>query len=129
LTQLLQYVSDQKIPEVARIKEFIPTIEKRAKISLNDYLGKQPLTSPLQTETNSVYNYYGELNAKGLAHGRGIHILKNGNIAIGYCEDGDWSTGNYITIDSDGEFRVGELYFKDGRRWRRGTQYNKDGTE
>ncbi len=49
MQQLLQYLTDQKIPKVARIKAFIPTIEKRAKISVNEYLGKQPLTSPLKT--------------------------------------------------------------------------------
>ncbi len=45
MQQLLQYLTEQKIPEVSRVKEFIPTIEKRAKISVNDHLGKQPLTS------------------------------------------------------------------------------------
>ncbi len=56
MTQLLQYLTDKKIPEVARIEEFIPTIEKRVKIgfwgkriSVHDYLGKGALT-PLQTK-------------------------------------------------------------------------------
>ena len=47
----MQYLTDQKIPEVARINDLIPTIEKRAKISFYDYLGKQPLTS-LKTITD-----------------------------------------------------------------------------
>jgi hypothetical protein len=42
-------MTEQEIPEVDRIKEFIPTIEKRAKISMNDYLGKGVLT-PLKTK-------------------------------------------------------------------------------
>jgi hypothetical protein len=58
-------LTEQEIPEVARIKEFIPTIEKRAKISVKDHLGKQPLTSPLQTKTYSRNKYYGKLNADG----------------------------------------------------------------
>jgi hypothetical protein len=65
MQQLLQYLTDQKIPEVARIKEFIPTIEKRAKISVNEFIGKQSLTSPLQKKTYSNSKYYGELNADG----------------------------------------------------------------
>jgi hypothetical protein len=38
-------------------------------------------------------------------------------------------TGNYIYIDSNGEFQVGEIYLKDGDKWERGTEYNTDGTE
>ncbi len=51
MKQLLQYLADQKIPEVARIKEFITTVEKRAKISVNDYLGFGALHTPLNTYT------------------------------------------------------------------------------
>ncbi len=129
MQQLLQYLTDQKIPEVARFKEFIPTIEKRAKISVNEYLGKQPLTSPLQTHTDSDYKYYGQLNADGKEHGRGIKILDLGTIHIGYFENGVWSTGNYIYIYPDGRFNVGERYIKYGERRGRGTEYYTDGTE
>ncbi len=129
MQQLLQYMTDQKIPEVARIKEFITTIEKRAKISVSDHLGKQPLTSPLQTKIYKGSKYYGELNAGGYPHGRGIEIFNNGTIVIGYYENGDHSTGNYITILSDSGFRVGEVYFEDGDEWRRGTEYKKNGIE
>jgi hypothetical protein len=45
-------MTDQKIPEVARIKEFIHIIEKRAKISVNDYLGRDALHTPLNTYTD-----------------------------------------------------------------------------
>ncbi len=76
-----------------------------------------------------VATYFGELNENNEAHGRSIKICDNGVIDIGYFEDGLGSTGNYITIYSDGRFRVGEVFMKDGRRWIRGTQYNTDGTE
>ncbi len=59
MTQLLQYLTDQKIPELARIKEFIPTVEKRAKISVNNYLGFGALHTPLNTKTGSGYKYCG----------------------------------------------------------------------
>jgi hypothetical protein len=108
-------MTDQKILEVARIKDFIPIIEKRAKISMNDFLGKQPLTSPLKAITYSSSKYYGELNAVGEKHGRGIRIRNDGNICIGCYENGNESTGNYIYIASDGVFLVGEVYFKDGK--------------
>ncbi len=39
------------------------------------------------------------------------------------------STGNYIYIFSDGEFRVGECYFKEGDKLNRGKRYYTDGTE
>ncbi len=109
MQQLLQYMTDQKIPEVARLKELIPTSEKRAKISVNDHLGKQPLTLPLQTKTYSNNKYYGEVNA-GNRHGRGISIFNNGVIHIGYFENGGCATGNYIYIYPDGKFQVGEYY-------------------
>ncbi len=122
MTQLLQYLTDQKIPGLARIEEFIPTIEKRAKIgfwgkkiNVYDYLGKQSLTR-LQTKTGDFgRKYFGELNADGKPHGRGIIIDNYDGIIIGYCENGVWSTGNYIAIHSNGRFSVGEKYMKEGK--------------
>ncbi len=89
MTQLLQYLTDQKIPGVARIEEFIPTIEKRVKIgfwdkkiNVYDYLGKGTLTK-LQTKPGDFgRNYYGEVNAHGKPHGRGIHKDRDGGIFI-----------------------------------------------
>jgi hypothetical protein len=114
-------MTDQKIPEAERIKELIPTVEKRTNIVVNDFLGKHPLTSPIKTITYYDNNYYGEVNAVGKEHGRGIYKFDDGNIVIGYFKNGLRSTGNYIVIHSDGEFRVGESYLKDGEEWRRGT--------
>ncbi len=121
-------MTDQKIPEVARIQEFIPTIEKRAKISMHDHLGKQPLTS-LKTKTYLFSKYYGELDESGKGYGRGIRIWNDGTICFGYWEDGSGGTGNYIYIHSDGEFAVGERYLKDGDVRDRGTRYSTDGKE
>ncbi len=53
----------------------------------------------------------------------------NGTINIGYYEDGFVSTGNFIFIYSDGDLEVGEIYFEDGDRRRRGTIYKTNGTE
>ncbi len=61
--------------------------------------------------------YFGEVNENKKAQGRGIFIDNSGRIRIGYFENGSWSTDNYIYIDSDGGFSVGEIYLKDGRRW------------
>jgi hypothetical protein len=134
LTQLLQYLTDQKIPEVARIEEFIPIIEKRAKIgfwgkkiNVYDYLGKHQL-KPLQTKTDLRYKYYGELDARGEVHGRGI-CIDNNCIIIGYWENDYWRTGNFIHIYSDGRFKVEEIYMKKNKRLRRGTCYHKNGKE
>ena len=128
LTQLLQYLIDQEIPEVARIYDLIPTVEMRAKISLNKYLGK-PILTPLQSKTYSNGSkYYGELNENDKPHGRGIRILNDGYIHIGYFEKDMESTGNYITIYSDCRFEVGEFYFKDRVKWERGKCYFGAGT-
>ncbi len=65
MQQLLQYMTEQKIPEVARIKKLIPTVEKRANIKVHDFLGGGALHTPLNTITDSVKKYYGEVNADG----------------------------------------------------------------
>ncbi len=62
-------------------------------------------------------------------HGRGIFIWGEARIYIGYWEDGDYSPGPYIRVYSEGKLRVGEIYMKDGVRWKRGTEYNTDGIE
>ncbi len=125
---MIDYLRAVKCPELEDVLKKFDIVEKRAKISLNNYLGKQPLTSPLQTETDSFSKYYGEVNEKGSAHGRGIDIWNHGLIRIGYFENG-LSTGNHIRIYWNGDFKVGEVYLKDGLRWIRGTEYNKNGTE
>ncbi len=109
---MIDYLRAVKCPELEKLLKKFDTIEKRAKISLNNYLGKQPLTSPLQTNTHSDWKYYGELKADGEPHGRGIRIWLDGGIWIGYWWRWYMSTGNYIMIFSDGEFRVGEFYMK-----------------
>jgi hypothetical protein len=66
---------------------------------------------------------FGEVNEDNSLHGRGINISFIGTITIGYFENGDRSTGNYIWIYRNGNFDVGECYMKDGVRWIRGTTY------
>ncbi len=72
---------------------------------------------------------FGEVNEDNRLQGRGIEIYTNGLIYIGYWQNGSLSTGNYITISKDGWFKVGEEYFKDGKRRDRGTWYYTDGKE
>jgi hypothetical protein len=105
LPELLQFVADSekqgvylKKHAVEKIKEQIPIIEKRAGISVNDYLGFGRLTSPIKTKIYGNVIYYGELDANGDEHGRAISIYLDGRIEIGYYKDGWWSTGNYIQI-------------------------------
>ncbi len=72
---------------------------------------------------------FGEFNEENKPHGRGIIIHYHGGLVIGYFENGDWNTGNYINIWSNGDFSVGECYLKDGWRQFRGTKYHTNGTE
>ncbi len=72
-------------------------------------------------------NYYGELNRIG-PHGKGIKIFKDGHIYIQYWNNEEPAPGNYIRIFSDGEFKVGEFYLKDGEMHRRGALYCLDCT-
>ncbi len=127
---MIDYLRAVKCPKLEDVLKKFDTVEKRAKISLNNYLGKQPLTSPLQTITDSIYKYYGEVNADGKAHGRGIQIYNSGSICIDYWKNGRWIPGNYIDIESYGdEFELGEYYIKDGKLWVRGYKYYFNGTE
>ena len=83
----------------------------------------------LNTKTDSVGNkYYGEINADGNRHGRGIFIYPDGDIYIEYFDTGATSPGKSIAIWSDGDFRVGEIYLKDRQKCKRGTWYKIDGT-
>ncbi len=93
----------------------------------NNWLSMQP--NSLRYKDYKVPCGFGEVNEDNDLHGRGIQIYWNGRIDIGYFKDGELSTGNYISIWSDGLFQVGEIYEKDGEKWRRGTQYDTDGTE
>ena len=61
-------------------------------------------------------------------HGRGILIDSDGDIRIGYFNNGDDAPGNYLTILSDGDVDVGECYLKGGESCYRGTFYHTDGT-
>ena len=71
---------------------------------------------------------FGEVNADSNLHGRGIQIYPSGEIYIGYFNNYHCAPGRYINIWSNGEFRVGEVYFKDGEMRARGTEYKNDGT-
>ena len=71
---------------------------------------------------------FGEHNEHNKLHGKGVYINSSGNITIGYFDDGDDAPGNNIIIKNDGEFYLGETFFKDGRIGLRGTIYCTDGT-
>ncbi len=94
--------------------------------------------NPLGCYENNYEDFFGEVNEKNKLQGRGIAMWNGGiggrrhnnwTFIIGYFENGDWSTGKYIVIHSDGDFRVGEIYEKDGDVSRRGTEYLTAGTE
>ncbi len=74
-------------------------------------------------------DYFGEFSEKNNPHGRGIYIYFDGDIRFQYYHNGATASGNYIHIYKDGEFDVGEGYFKDGMKLHhRCTRYCTDGT-
>ncbi len=82
------------------------------------------------TKRNSWLTQFGEVNENNELHGRGIRIDNDGDaIQIGYFKNRQLSTGKYIRIYSDGEFRVGEYYMKEGKKRDRYTKYCTDGKE
>ena len=64
---------------------------------------------------------FGEINQYNKLDGRGICIFADGTIDIRYFNNGYAAPGNYLRIHSYGEFKVGEMYLKDGKRCYRGT--------
>jgi hypothetical protein len=95
-----------------------------------NWLSMQPIPSRY-SYSDKYGDYFGEVNEDNLLPGRGIRIRNDNSIMIGYFEDGGYSTGHYIIINSAwGEFIVEEIYMDDGGRGRfRGTQYYRNGTE
>ena len=83
-TELMQYMADQKIAEIEEVKEWIATVEQRAKINVKDYLGFGAIDTPIKTCTQKSGMYCGEFNADRIYHGRGIEIVNDGYIRIGY---------------------------------------------
>lgn len=116
-------MDEKKIPTLDRVKTAFATVEKRANISIQEYLAFNSTTNTIKHKHNSDwhYYYYGGLNEDGKEHGRGIKIFWSDEIEIGYYEDGGLSVGNYIWIRDDGSIKVGERYLKDGAKWNRGT--------
>ncbi len=72
---------------------------------------------------------FGEHNSSDNLHGRGICIYSDGGISIRYWNKGGITPGNCIIIFRNGEFWVGEIYLKDGKKCDRGTRYKEDGTQ
>ena len=94
-----------------KLLDGIANLEKRAGISVRDYLG-------FGDDSNAVIKYskrcgtdcIGEMNSDNKLHGRGIDIDSDGNIYIGYFDNGSWyAPGKNIEIHGNGGFLVGEL--------------------
>ena len=129
LTRMIKIGYENKVPFMDKLISEIARVEQRAGIKVRDHLG-------FGSDTNAVIKYYldedgdhymGEMSGDN-RHGRGINISSYGNICIGYWQNDDRAPGNYIEIDSDGEFRVGECYMQNGNIKVRGTEYKTDGT-
>jgi hypothetical protein len=99
--------------------------EKDAK----NWLSMQPNPMKFMKLTDFDRSIFGELDEDNRLHGRGIKLWNDGAIFIGYYQNGEWSTGNFIYIHDDGVFEVGEYYRKDGEVRERYTRYMTDGTE
>ena len=119
-----------KILSSQLLKERIDRVEKRAQISVREYIGFGDIAPGAIKYFKDEYRNQriGELNSDNKLHGRGINIDTNGNIYIGYWNNGVWrAPGNFIRI-FEGGLLVGERYLKDGELCRRGTEYKNDGT-
>jgi hypothetical protein len=75
-------------------------------------------------------HYFGEHNAANQPHGKGIMLEEDGQISIGYRQNGEPSTtGLYVLIPPDGALTVGERTIDPaGKVVYKGTIYYLDGT-
>ena len=105
------------------VKDGITKVEQRTGISVKQYLnwGKKGTAQFGAIQKDGCY-YFGEIDSQNnKPHGRGIWIDKYGWISIQRWKDGSSAPGNYIAIDYDGDFRIGEIISADGNgilKWR-----------
>jgi len=117
LRKLIKFgVDNNSKKEMTRINDTIDMLKQHHGISVRDHLGfGNAATQQLKFHTYKNGNkVFGELNSDNYLHGKGIRIFFFGDIEIGYWDNSECAPGNYLTICSDGEFRVGEVYLKDG---------------
>ncbi len=106
-----------KIADVIRRINFFQ--DDRNWLSLNQ--------SSVKVRGNFGNFHFGETNKDNKLHGRGIRIWYEGNIYIGYFNNGYYAPGKFINIYMSGEFEVGEIYLKDGQQRNKSTQYDTKG--
>lgn len=129
LSQMIQIGRDRKLPVMETILDSIARLERRAGISINDYLDFGNKTDQtLKYQICDEQHLIGEFNSRNKLHGRGIKIHSNGFIFMQYWDSGDDAPGKHIYIDSDCSFFVGEIYLKDKRLNWEGTNFLPDGT-
>ncbi len=132
LTQLMVYLTDNQIPGLERIKEAFNRLRKNHNKSVLKHLGFGSIDRQIETKTFSTGQYFGELNSNNQEHGKGVIIYncsKCGNsIIFALIENDNYAEGNYIIIFESGQIQVGEIYFKNGKKKKIGTSYEKDGT-
>ena len=84
-------------------------------LSLDAFSSRVSFGGPWYSESTR----FGEHNSDNKLHGKGIDIDAvidaNGDIYIGYYNNGFVAPGKYIFIYGGGEFSVGEIYMKDGK--------------
>jgi len=92
----------------------IADVIRRFNLFLNDgnWLSLNP--SSVKVIEKDKHIYFGEVNEDNKFHGKGIDIWFNSHTFIGNFNNGKWAPGNYLEINSKGEFHVGEYYMKDG---------------
>ena len=131
MSAVLDFMTTWKYDGMVKIiQNAVDTLEKRAGISVRDYLGFGDIDD--HTKIYSMREqYFGELDAPPAYtnfEGRGLHFMSK-IIVIGYWSDGDQAPGNYIGMGSDGQFWVGEIYIdSNGNQAARGTNYKPNGT-
>ena len=130
LSKLIKFAIDNNLQkQMDKVNTVIDTLKYNHDISVREHLGfDNAATKQLKFHTNKYgQKMIGELNSDNKLHGKGIYFYSGGEIGIGYYNNGVGAPGNYLTIYSDGEFKVGECYLKDGEKCVRGTRYLTDG--
>ena len=80
-------------------------VEKRAKISVREYVGFGVVDPATLVYLEKNYGYYvGETTSENKLHGRGIVIFSDGLIQIAYFNNVSGAPGNYFIIFTSGVF-------------------------
>lgn len=129
---MIQIGHDHEVDKMQELVDGIARVKSKTGQSAKNYLG---FGIDPNIELEYTVNKYGqvcigEVDEQGRLNGIGMQFKKKDkDIYIGKFKKGSYSTpGKYIIIDYDGEFHLGNSFWKNGAVKSKWTSYCTDGS-